>query len=105
MKIESLFVGISIGFVASLRDYCDPKLCKSGFQHIGCGNVGNFSSVCPEDSRVINLNESEIELILKNHNRVRNRIAKGIEVGFLPASRMASMVSFSMILGNNSRSF
>lgn len=98
MQVSFLVVAVFVGVATSKSDYCDPKLCPNGAKHIGCGNSGHFSMSCPKQRQLENLTGSETELILKQHNTFRNKIANGTEVGFLPAIRMATMVSFSEVL-------
>lgn len=98
MQFRKFLVALFVGFAACQSDFCDPELCTFNSTHIGCDHSGEFSSSCPEDSRLVGLSDSDIELILTYHNGFRNRIASGIEAGFSPASRMATMVNFSEAL-------
>lgn len=89
-----LVVGLFVGLACS--DYCDPSLCQgSSFkQHIACGNSGDFSPSCPPDRKLVSLSKDNIQMILKKHNTLRNKVAMGAQKGFPTASRMASMVNF-----------
>jgi hypothetical protein len=90
--LKCFFIALFIGFVAAATDYCDSKLCPGGAKHIACGNSGNFASSCPPDRQLVSLSKSDIQLFLKSHNKLRNKIASGQEAGFNPAVRMATMV-------------
>lgn len=89
--LKHFVLTLLVAFAASDSKYCDSSLCV-GSKHIACGNSGEFASSCPKDRRIVNLSSTEIKSFLDNHNKVRNRIASGAEVGFMPAARMASMV-------------
>lgn len=90
---EFLAVSFLIGFVAANSEYCDAGLCSANLKHIACGNNGEFHKNCPADRKLVQLTDNDTNLILRTHNAYRNRIAGGTEVGFFPASRMATMVS------------
>lgn len=98
MAILGLFV---ISFLTCLVtaefDYCDQRLCpqqrSKEQKHIACENSGEFSESCPTDRKLVNLTDSDKDLILRMHNIYRNKIASGSERGFSPAVRMATMVS------------
>jgi hypothetical protein len=79
-------------FVASETNYCLTSLC-SGLKHIACGNSGDFDSACPSDRKFLDLYEEHRQLILDEHNKLRNKIASGQEIGFSPASMMTTMVN------------
>lgn len=74
-------------------NYCDESLCPKGTKHIACGHSGAFASSCPNDRTIVNLTAFDMNLFLDKHNILRNKIAGGQQSGFLPAVRMASMVS------------
>lgn len=74
-----------------VTDYCNPTLCPAGSTHIACRNSGVFSPSCPADRQLVNLLQSDIQLILNVHNTFRNKIASGAEPGFNKAARMATM--------------
>lgn len=82
-----------LGIASSDKPYCDSNLCPPGLKHIACKNSGSFAATCPKDRKLVDLSESDIKLILDHHNKFRNKIANGDQVGFLPAARMATMVS------------
>jgi hypothetical protein len=89
--IFPLFV---LGLAAALDfDACAPDLCKSGKQHIGCGNSGNWASSCPSDKKGITINEDMKSQILAAHNKWRNIAASGKAKSLpgLTASKMATM--------------
>lgn len=90
-----LFAIVAIFGIASADsiNYCDSNLCPSGLKHIACGNSGSFDSKCPKDRKLIDFSESAIKLVLDHHNKYRNKIANGDQIGFFPATRMATMVS------------
>lgn len=86
------FLGLSAADCQYKENYCDPSLCPPGVEHIACNNSGQFEDSCPADRKLIHLTTAEIESMVNIHNTLRNKIASGDEVGFLPASRMATMV-------------
>lgn len=91
--LKFLLTIVLFGFVSSLSDYCDPNLCPKGSKHIACKNYGNFVATCPADRKMVSLTVNDIKVIVAQHNKLRNRIASGAEVGFKSASRMATMVN------------
>lgn len=82
-------------FVACETDYCLTELC-SGLKHIACQNSGDFDPSCPPDRKILELSEEDRQLILNEHNQLRNKIASGQEIGFSTASMMSTMVSFNL---------
>lgn len=89
MMIYSTFLLFLITSGVS-SDYCDSSLCE-GMKHVACENSGSFASTCPSDTEAIELSDEIKSKIVRLHNTIRNTVASGIE-GFLPASRMLSMV-------------
>lgn len=95
-KFKLLLLAFVVKIVTS-QDWCDPKLCPAGINHIACNNSGNFSSSCPPDRTLVPLLDDDIKLILDTHNGLRNKIANGSQPGFLPAKRMATMVNYLLV--------
>lgn len=82
-----------LGLVSSeTTDYCNPNLCKAGVDHVACDASWEFESSCPSDRMLVDLTESDINLILVEHNGFRNKIASGKQRGFKPATKMATMI-------------
>jgi hypothetical protein len=96
--LKFILFSLFITLIRSHSEYCDQDLCPNRQNHIGCGNSGEFNPTCPPDRQLVNLTRTDVQLFLNNHNKLRSRIANGDEVGFLPASRMATMVSGENIL-------
>jgi hypothetical protein len=90
------FLLVSVFFIGTVwcdtSDYCAPKLCKTGVDHIACESSWEFDVECPSDRMLVDLTESDINLILVEHNGFRNKIASGKQKGFKPATRMATMI-------------
>ena len=78
-------------FVTCETNYCLTSLC-SGLKHIACENSGDFSPSCPSDRKILDLFEEHKQLILDEHNKLRNKIASGQEIGFNKAAMMTTMV-------------
>lgn len=83
--------------MASDTNYCLTPLC-SGLKHIACDNSGDFDPSCPSDRKFLDLYEEHRQLILDEHNKLRNKIASGQEIGFKTASMMSTMVSFKNLI-------
>ncbi|XP_039960575.1 antigen 5 like allergen Cul n 1-like [Bactrocera neohumeralis] len=73
---------------ALATNYCDPKLCGRT-KHIACGNYGAFAARCI-DPEVVSFTKRQRDLIVRAHNKVRNRVAGGTSA-LQPACRMATM--------------
>lgn len=87
-----LLIAFFVGSVKTDNIYCDPSLCPKGVHHVACGNSGEFNSTCPPDRTLVPLSNANIQVIVQNHNSLRNKIANGEQAGFQPAIRMATMV-------------
>lgn len=93
MILAKAFVLCLAVYIVNGQDFCDDKhSCDNGEKNIGCGNDGSWAASCPEEHSLIQLSQSDIDLILDEHNKLRNKIASGQESGFDPASRMTTMV-------------
>jgi hypothetical protein len=79
------------GCAVAASDYCAKDLCESG-KHIACENAGDFASTCPADKQILSIGKKQIQLILKEHNKLRNKIASGNQTGFHAATKMSTMV-------------
>ncbi|KAG5683322.1 hypothetical protein PVAND_012608 [Polypedilum vanderplanki] len=94
MKFKNIFRSFQLLslflLVTSEVDYCNI-FCPIG-KHIACGNNGDFGKSCTSDAKIVELTQENIETILNEHNRLRNRIASGVEVRFKTAARMTSMI-------------
>nr|ABI20180.1 29 kDa salivary protein [Phlebotomus duboscqi] len=93
LQIKNLVI-IVVLFVTvqSQTNYCDQKLCTSGYgdvkPHIGCNNDGQLTKNCPSDAKIVELSEKQKNLFLKIHNRLRNRFAGGKVQPFKSAAKM-----------------
>lgn len=83
--------------MASETNYCLTSLC-SGLKHIACKNSGDFDPSCPSDRKFLDLYEEHKQLILDEHNKLRNKIASGQEIGFKTASMMSTMVNLKLFI-------
>ncbi|XP_013097881.2 antigen 5 like allergen Cul n 1 [Stomoxys calcitrans] len=73
------------------KDYCNPSLCRKDIKHIGCKNNGHFSSTCPSDARMVNMDGKLKTTLVKAHNEKRNFIAGGGDRRHSPACNMATI--------------
>lgn len=79
---------------SAIVDYCNQGLCgDSIFEHITCEATGTLLPTCPDDARATALTHVNIKQILELHNELRNKIANGHQPGFMPATRMTTVVS------------
>ncbi|XP_055606866.1 antigen 5 like allergen Cul n 1-like [Uranotaenia lowii] len=74
-------------------DYCTANLCKTGVKHVGCNPPAAFGK---PGGAFVPLDAAKQALILSEHNKLRNKIALGLEknsagVAYLPAARMTTM--------------
>lgn len=92
--LKFLLTIVLLEFVSSKSNYCDPNLCSKGRKHIACNNYGKFSAKCPGNREMVLLTANDTKTIVAQHNKFRNRIASGGEIGFKPANRMSTMVNF-----------
>ncbi|XP_070492977.1 venom allergen-1-like [Chironomus tepperi] len=90
-SLKFLQILLMSNFVASQTDYCSTSLC-SGWKHIACENSGDFDPFCPPDRKILDLYDEHKQLIVDEHNKLRNKIASGQEIGFNSASMMSTMV-------------
>ncbi|KAI8040311.1 antigen 5 like allergen Cul n 1 [Drosophila gunungcola] len=71
-------------------DYCQSGLCHFTKKHIACRNKGEISKQCPAGAQLVNLSGLH-DLILDEHNALRNILAAG-KVSNLPQpDRMATL--------------
>lgn len=87
------FLVLVANFVSCQTDYCSSSLC-SDLEHIGCNHSGDFHPSCPNDKKIISFTDDDKQLILDEHNKLRNKLASGQQIGFKTASRMTTMVNF-----------
>lgn len=73
------------------NNYCDPALCPSNKNHIGCVNKGHFGHLCTADARVVQLDDYQKRLLLHMHNQLRSTIAEGKTPGYPPAMKMGAL--------------
>lgn len=95
-KVQVLFVLFSFlaAVVRPQEDYCNPDLCESGVSNIGCGATNELSSDCV-DAKKYTFDDKLKKILLEEHNKYRNQVAKG-ELDWLPkAANMVTMVSFA----------
>ncbi|XP_031622380.1 antigen 5 like allergen Cul n 1-like [Contarinia nasturtii] len=78
--------------VYAQNEWCDPKLCAPGKKHIGCfdGGYPRWESIC-ERPEEIKITPELQNIILHEHNKLRNQQALGLTPYFSPATRMATM--------------
>ncbi|CAO1366264.1 unnamed protein product [Diamesa tonsa] len=71
------FVVLSIDSTnGQIKDYCSTKLCQNG-RHSACNITGKFSSICPDNIKVVKLNKLDKILVVDKHNYYRSKIAGG----------------------------
>ena len=90
MKVLILLIVLAITFASNVNaatDYC--KLCAN---HIACNNTGTFAQACSPDAGIVNLTQAEKNLIVIEHNQLRNKIAGGLLQGFESATNMSLVV-------------
>ncbi|EDS41254.1 venom allergen 5 [Culex quinquefasciatus] len=91
-KVQVLFVLFSFlaAVVRPQEDYCNPDLCESGVSNIGCGATNELSSDCV-DAKKYTFDDKLKKILLDEHNKYRNQVAKG-ELDWLPkAANMVTM--------------
>uniref|UniRef100_A0A1L8DR66 Putative salivary antigen 5-related protein n=1 Tax=Nyssomyia neivai TaxID=330878 RepID=A0A1L8DR66_9DIPT len=89
IKVHLLVFVAVIVVTHAQSDYCAQEPCTSrGKQHIGCHNNGQFVSTCPRDAQIIKINKKNQNLLVKIHNRLRDRFARGAVSGYQPAAKM-----------------
>ncbi|KAH8387088.1 hypothetical protein KR093_004606, partial [Drosophila rubida] len=86
---SALFLCLMRGIATT--NYCDPKLCAEGEEHIGCDNDGSFLEKCSDDARLLEIDEDAQDAFVAGHNAVRQQWASGN--GKIPeqACRMATV--------------
>ncbi|XP_034118547.1 antigen 5 like allergen Cul n 1 [Drosophila sulfurigaster albostrigata] len=86
---SALFICLMRGIATT--DYCDPSLCGEDETHIACDNDGDFLSDCPDDARLLEIDEEAQDILVAAHNAVREEWASG--QGKVPekACRMATV--------------
>ncbi|KAH8394887.1 hypothetical protein KR222_008617 [Zaprionus bogoriensis] len=72
-------------------DYCDPVLCPGPEKHIACNNFGELDESCSPDAFIVRITRERRQMILREMNNYRDRIARGDLMGFSPAVRMATL--------------
>nr|AAD32191.1 antigen 5-related protein [Lutzomyia longipalpis] len=85
-----IFVGLLV-VVNAQSNYCKQESCSSGGverPHIGCKNSGDFSETCSGDAEIVKMDKKKQNLLVKMHNRLRDRFARGAVPGFAPAAKM-----------------
>lgn len=55
--------------------------------HIACESSWEFDTSCPADRQLEELKQNEIDLILREHNAFRNKVALGKQKGFRSGKR------------------
>ncbi|KAH8361591.1 hypothetical protein KR084_009228 [Drosophila pseudotakahashii] len=75
---------------ATPKDYCQSGLCSILKKHIACRNKGEFSKQCPADAQMVNLSGLH-DLILDEHNALRNVLAAGKVTNLPQPDRMATL--------------
>ncbi|XP_017043633.1 antigen 5 like allergen Cul n 1 [Drosophila ficusphila] len=75
---------------ATPTDYCQKDLCHFLKKHIGCRNKGELNKQCPADAYLVNLTGLH-DLILDEHNALRNVLAAGKAPKLPQPDRMATL--------------
>nr|B9URJ1.1 RecName: Full=Antigen 5 like allergen Cul n 1; Short=Ag5 like allergen Cul n 1; AltName: Full=Allergen Culn1; AltName: Full=Antigen 5 family protein; AltName: Full=Cul n 12; Flags: Precursor [Culicoides nubeculosus]ACM40888.1 antigen 5-related salivary protein [Culicoides nubeculosus] len=94
-KLSIVILFSCISFVLS-TNFCNKELCKrqngpqsfTYLKHIGCRHTGKNANTCPRDAKILPMSTKRKNLILKVHNRLRNKVALGKLPGFPKAARM-----------------
>lgn len=80
-------------------NFCDPALCKTCAgdpppRHVACLEPGAslFGSDCPSNAVEVEMTQSLQDLLVSEHNKVRNEAATGQLPGFSPCNRMIENV-------------
>ncbi|XP_037818685.1 antigen 5 like allergen Cul n 1-like [Lucilia sericata] len=83
---------ITLGTAITATDYCSEDICNAkGATHVACDSKKEFSSSCPKDAEMMEIDESLQKLIVDKHNEKRNTIAGGEYDSLKPACRMATI--------------
>lgn len=80
---------LALGVVRA-TDYCSTSVCSGG-NHIACGHNNQWSSSCPGDAELLEINDEYKSLLVRKHNEKRNYIAGGNDANHKAACRMATM--------------
>ncbi|XP_017081031.1 antigen 5 like allergen Cul n 1 [Drosophila eugracilis] len=75
---------------ATPTDYCKSGLCHILKKHIACRNKGELAQQCPPDAQLVNLSGLH-DLILDEHNGLRNVLAAGKVPNLPQPDRMATL--------------
>ncbi|KAG5684698.1 hypothetical protein PVAND_013912 [Polypedilum vanderplanki] len=77
----------SLAFLNLCDDWCNKKLCPKKGPHICCNFKGKFASHCPRKIEILENTPEAIEVLLHEHNLVREKVASG-KLKFDRAARM-----------------
>nr|BAM69161.1 hypothetical protein [Lutzomyia ayacuchensis] len=91
LQIKQILVYLAVIVAVQAQDYCKQESCSSSGvakPHIGCKNNGQFAQTCPKDAEIIPMNKKNKNPLVKIHNRLRDRFAKGAVPGFQSAAKM-----------------
>uniref|UniRef100_A0A182W654 Venom allergen-1 n=1 Tax=Anopheles minimus TaxID=112268 RepID=A0A182W654_9DIPT len=105
MESTERSLGADYGDVIELADtsaydiYCKPELCLrynrygelEPKKHVACGFNGSFAAECPPGRMILKIDTQLRQYILHLHNEARDRLARGDEPEFAPASRMPTV--------------
>uniref|UniRef100_A0A2M3ZZ42 Venom allergen-1 n=1 Tax=Anopheles triannulatus TaxID=58253 RepID=A0A2M3ZZ42_9DIPT len=98
------------GLIAGLsgQEYCSPSYCGTRL-NVGCNPPpSNGGPLCAAlGGRVVEINATIRDLIVSEHNRLRNQLAIGNLTGFASAARMPTLVwddTLAAQAGHNARS-
>nr|XP_044249872.1 antigen 5 like allergen Cul n 1-like [Drosophila takahashii] len=74
-----LFFNLAAVDLVPQTDYCKLKNCQADkeLSHIGCKNVGNWSSQCGKDPKIVSVPQKLQKFILHYHNTYRDIVAGG----------------------------
>ncbi|XP_017116314.1 antigen 5 like allergen Cul n 1 [Drosophila elegans] len=73
------------------EDYCEKNLCFFGTTHIACPLNESFGDACSKNASVVQINQDDINTVIKAHNLVRQKWASGKAKFPNKACRMASV--------------
>jgi hypothetical protein len=92
--IVALVTLISTLAHCSTIDFCDKTICGDK-THICCGIRDKFLSHCPKGIQMFKITPTAAELMVDEHNKIREFYASGSHDQFEKAARIPELVRFS----------